>query len=221
MAQYILRMDSARFKQYSFLSIENMQIMKSRCIAPALGLLFLSVFSGIFGCRPRVKTNFQVDKWQGRTLKGQTVRLQGMKARRLILNVYSPTCKPCIDELPALNALYDEALKRGARMYIIADPRLDLHGLQPKSGVSDFEILRERLRRDVARYGIRVPVMIMNRENFHVQPGVGLITGTPETLFFSLNPLILEYNFVGPISSEHKPERLLKDSRYRFALEKI
>jgi hypothetical protein len=78
------------------------------------------------------------------------------------------------------------------------------------------ERIAARLREDQARYNIEIPFVILD-ENFRVGP-TELVTATPETLFFRMAPLQLEYNLVGPISAFDQPAEIQLDSRYRFAL---
>ena len=74
-------------------------------IQSAALVLLLSVLAGC----ARPKTPFSLDEWTGRTLDGAEVRFSEVSEPALILNFYSPTCQPCIEELPALEILYKKA----------------------------------------------------------------------------------------------------------------
>ncbi|MCR9142001.1 MAG: TlpA family protein disulfide reductase [bacterium] len=186
-----------------------------------LGLSFL-----LAACRPEVRSNFGVQNWEGLPLAGELaqaggmVRLADLKSPGLVLNVYSPTCGPCIEELPALNLLYRRAREFGVAMYIVATANPADHGLELSPDAPRAErvqAIAERLRADVQRYGIQAPMMVMGDE-FRVSARDGLITGTPETMFFRPGPLVLEYNFLGPISAAETPESIESETRFKFAL---
>ena len=81
-------------------------------IKPFLVVILLS-------CSTHKQSNFHVEKFVGVTLEGQEVAMRELTARRIALNVYSPTCVPCYKELPALHYLYDEMQKKQAgKLYI-------------------------------------------------------------------------------------------------------
>ena len=75
------------------------------------------------------------------------------------------------------------------------------------------------IRKDIYSYSISIPFVITS-ETFRIGPQE-LVKATPETLFFRTKPLVLEYNFIGPLSYAKTKKELLKDSRFRFALERI
>jgi thiol-disulfide isomerase/thioredoxin len=142
-------------------------------------------------------------------------------APHLLLNFYSPTCIPCIEELPALHILYQRARERGIPFYIVVEGNPESHGLP--SAVTDEEAyrsIRDRLMQDVKRYNIAIPMAVIDG-GITVMGGGGLITGTPETIILSTNPLTLRYNFVGPVSSTHNPDEMERDSRFQFILNRL
>lgn len=188
---------------------------------PALLFGILGVFL-MLACSPTKKPNFGVEHWKGETLEGETVDFSKVDAPRMVVNFYSPTCQPCIEELPALNYFYDQLRERGIPFYMAVESWPEPNGLPLTDDAPREKILsavKERIRKDVEKYNIRVPIVIMD-ESFHIEPGFGLITGTPETLIFSTDPMVLEYNFIGPISTATTPGELESDSRLNFALQK-
>ncbi len=171
-------------------------------------------------CRPGLQSNFGVDQWAGWTLDGESVQLDLLGGRGLVLNVYSPTCGPCIEELPALHVLYERARALEVPMFIVATSEPSDHGIDLPAGSTPEQrrtVVMQRLREDVAKYGIEVPVLVMD-DRFQVSPADGLITGTPETLFFRREPVSLEYNFIGPLSVSEAPAEIVEESRFQFAL---
>ncbi len=168
-------------------------------------------------CRPALRSNYGVESWEGtRLVDGRSVRLAELPGRRLVVNVYSPTCVPCVQELPAINALHRVLAGRGDHLVLAVDNRPELHFA---SG-GDAAQLRARLLSDAARYRIEPPILIMS-PTFRVSPRDGLISGNPETLIFDTAPLRLRYNFIGPISAARTTAELEADSRYQFVLQQL
>ncbi|MBL8019199.1 MAG: TlpA family protein disulfide reductase [Leptospirales bacterium] len=186
-------------------------------------LLLVPFLLGLAVCRPQEAPNFGVDRWAGRLLDGTAVRFADTKAAHLVINFYSPTCEPCIQEIPALELLSEEAKRRNIPMYMALEGNPASHGLNLPAGASmedSFDAIRNRMLEDIQKYSIRLPVLIMDPE-FKIDPRNGTVTGTPETLVFSMNPMMLRYNFIGPISVSNKADRILRESRYQFVLEKL
>ena len=83
-------------------------------------ILILIFFS--FCAREHV-SNFSVNQMEAVTLDGKSIKLSSLKADRLALNIYSPTCVPCVKELPVLGLLYDEFKAKGSvKLFIAIDP---------------------------------------------------------------------------------------------------
>jgi peroxiredoxin len=55
-------------------------------------------------------------------LDGRTVTLGELRGRPLLLAFWSPTCAPCVEELPDLIALYRELAPRGLELVAVAMP---------------------------------------------------------------------------------------------------
>lgn len=185
-------------------------------------LLFLSVI--FVSCQPAVRSNFGLYRWKAQTLDGQMIDFSSLNTRALVLNFYSPTCGPCVDEIPALKEFYTTVQKKGGTMYLVLERKPDANGLTLPTSASDqsvFEATRDRMKQDLLKYGISIPVVIMDRQFDIRQDGSTLISGTPETLFIRTKPLILEYNFIGPISTAKNLTDLTRDTRYQFALKKL
>ena len=182
-------------------------------------LCLFCVTSLVCGSRDRPG---QAPAWSARALDGSPVDLNATPGP-LVLNVYSPTCFPCIQELPALERLYRESQRLGGSMYLVVENDPLAAGLEPDYyGDPDerSEQVRDRLRIDIERFGIEIPVLILGDE-FRVGREGSLVTATPETLFFSGSPKRLHYNFVGPLSVREDPAGLTDDTRLQFALRLI
>lgn len=184
-----------------------------------LQFLFTLPLLILLSCRPGVHSNLGVENWSGRLLDGSSIRFSEVEAPGLLVNFYSPICQPCIEEIYALEALGRRAAEMDIPLFIALENRPSTHGIDTIDDEADeevrFQAIREAMLRDIERYGIDGTVVIMDDE-FRISSR-SIVTGTPETLFFSTDPLILEYTFLGPVSTRKDPEGLAADSRYQFA----
>lgn len=179
-----------------------------------------------WACSPAYRSNLGVETWSGTTLGGEKVHFADLKAKGVILNFYSPTCGPCIEELPAIEEYYEEAQRRGIAMFVVVEADLEKNGVRTgesqAASVDDATLLRllgERMKVDIAKYKMKVPVVIMDR-TFSIRPD-GMVTGTPETLLFRAAPFRLVYNFIGPLSTAPTRQDLRRSSRFSFAMMKL
>lgn len=187
--------------------------------APGLSRLFSAAFLLLcMACfRPALHSNFDVGSWQGTVLgSGQKVRFADVRSHKLVLNVYSPTCQPCIEEIPALNLAAGKLASQKIPFYMVVDARPELHGL-PKD--APRSVLEARLEQDRVRYKIALPIVLMDGPL--VSPRTGVVTGNPETMIFDMDPLRLRYNFIGPISTAKSNATLEADPRLAFFLKQI
>lgn len=183
-------------------------------------ILILMSIIGFFDCsRPSVP--FGLNGWTGRLIGGEVIQFSAVEKPALVLNFYSPTCQPCLEELPALEELYREVTKRGFAMYIAVEGNPESHGLA--AGATDeetFRIIEERLIQDIKKYNITIPLIIIDRQ-FSVTGEKGLITGTPETLFLKTKPITLRFNFIGPVASVKNIKDLKNDNKFQFILSRL
>ena len=161
-------------------------------------LLLSSVL--LFVCRPQAISNFGVEDWYAYDLNYKQVKFAALpQKKRLILNFYSPTCVPCIKELPALELLYRKAHSKDLIMFLALVPQLDLDSKESSADKLDFREKHSKLaqiiRKDIYRYGISIPFVIMS-ENFRVGPQE-LVQATPETLFFVRRPCVWNITLSG------------------------
>ena len=191
-------------------------------------LIFLIVFLFTITCRPSFHSNFEVEKWKAYTEKFQLFNLADLNKKLIILNFYSPICKPCIDELFTLDLIYDKILAnknwtKNTSLYIALSSNLEQNGVDvPKKEINindSLKLIKEKFEKDKLKYKIKIPFIIMNEE-FKIGKNQ-IITATPETLFLKTKPLLLDYNFIGPISNLSNEKEILENSRYKFVLSKI
>lgn len=55
-------------------------------------------------------------------LDGRTLTLEELRGRPVVLAFWSPTCAPCVEELPDLIALYRELAPRGLELVAVSMP---------------------------------------------------------------------------------------------------
>ena len=179
-----------------------------------LPLLVLFIFS--MDCRTKRESNLNVQTFVGVDLTGKEVSLKDEKTPRVAINVYSPTCIPCFKEIPSLNYLRNEMLhSRLGEFYMVVDPYSIIDGMDGKPFEDVYPEAMKVMKEEVKNRKIELPILIM-KPPFKVTPGEGLITGTPETLLFKTNPLILYYNFIGSISEQESLEDLKNDLKVKF-----
>ena len=184
-------------------------------------------------CYSQKQSNFDVSLYEGLDLLGKPIVLAELPLRRLAINVYAPTCIPCVKEIPALNYLFQEVNKdKSLGLYMVVDPYDIVPDAEPTSSFDELypkakaimekEVSEKKIdlqilimEKEVSEKKIDLPILIMKRP-FRVSQGDGLITGRPETLLFKTKPLILFYNFIGPISEEKELNLIQTENKVKF-----
>lgn len=59
-------------------------------------------------------------EYAARTLAGDTVRLDALRGRVVVLNVWATWCTPCIEEMPALQRLHDDLVDDGVSVVAVS-----------------------------------------------------------------------------------------------------
>lgn len=159
-----------------------------------------------------------------RTLNNQVFMLQEIQSPVFLINFYSPTCAPCVQELPALHLLYNELKKYNYELFLAVEPDLEKNLVEvpellknQRFNEDSMRYLIEVLQSDVKKRNIQIPIVIVNPP-FKIDSDQ-IITGTPETLIFTTAPLRLHYNFIGPISTSENLEDIKQDTRFLFLLQ--
>ena len=181
------------------------------------------LFFFLVHCYAKVESNFNIDQWQGLDLQGNTVILKDLNYKRIALNVYSQTCKPCIEEIPTLNYLDSEIKKdKSLKLYLVVDP----YDITEKNRTETFSVVyplaTKIMQEEKTKRSIQAEILIM-QPPFKISPPPeqGLITGRPETLLFKTNPLLLYYNFIGPISTSKEIQDIQKEAKVLFFLKML
>lgn len=178
-------------------------------------IFLLTVF--LANCYSQKQSNFDVSLYEGLDLLGKPIVLAELPLRRLAINVYAPTCIPCVKEIPALNYLFQEVNKdKSLGLYMVVDPYDIVPDAEPTSSFDElYPKAKAIMEKEVSEKKIDLPILIMKRP-FRVSQGDGLITGRPETLLFKTKPLILFYNFIGPISEEKELNLIQTENKVKF-----
>jgi len=186
-----------------------LQIMKK--------LLALSFYFLVY-CSPKIDSNFGVNEFEGVFLDGKSVKFSELSYDRIALNVYSPTCVPCVKEIPALNYIVRQILgKKNLALFMVVDPYQLVENSEKMQFDEIFPKVKEVMQKEILARNIQFPVIVMKRP-FRVNPEGGLVTGTPETLLFKTKPLSLYYNFIGPISEANELSVINQDAKILFFL---
>jgi cytochrome c biogenesis protein CcmG/thiol:disulfide interchange protein DsbE len=119
------------------------------------------------------------------TLDGLPLSLTDLRGQVTVLNFWSPECAPCEDEMPDLQAVWEEYGNRGVAFLGISFPELE-------SAVKDM----------ITDLGVTYP----NALDL-VAPAEYRITGIPET--FVIGPQgRVAYVHIGPVTAERLREEL-------------
>jgi len=113
---------------------------------------------------------------------GTPVALEDLDGRVVLVNFWATWCKPCEDEMPAMENLY-QALKAGG---------FELVAISVDKSRDDVEAFRERL-------GITFPVLLDPDQSSARRYQT---TGFPESILVDANGVIVE-RYVGPREWDH------------------
>ena len=119
------------------------------------------------------------------TLDGTTLRLADLQGQVTVVNFWSPDCKPCKDELPALQAVWEEYRAQGVAFVGISVP-----------------YLADEVQSMIADFGITYP----NALDLATPAQYG-ITGVPETFLIGSDGDVA-YVHIGPVTAQLLSEKL-------------
>jgi thiol-disulfide isomerase/thioredoxin len=179
---------------------------------------YFLVFLFLFSCYAKQESNFNLTEWQGIGLDGKLVTLKDLNYSRIILNVYSPDCIPCIKEIPTLNYLKNYLdSKKNFKIFLVVDP----YDITNSELTENFSAILpkaiERIKNEIKEKKIALEVLVMKRP-FRVDSDNpnSLVTGRPETLILKTFPLVLYYNFIGAISESINTASIEKEDKVLF-----
>lgn len=99
--------------------------MKTLVILTALVLLSTQCWGGVFDKRLLAEAGLQelsedAPDFTLRGVSGETVSLKGQRGRVVIIHVWATWCKPCKDEFPLLERLYNDFKEKGVVFFPVA-----------------------------------------------------------------------------------------------------
>jgi thiol-disulfide isomerase/thioredoxin len=182
-----------------------------------ISILFLPILIS-FQCLEAPKSQMGMEaNWKGSILSSsEKISLGDLPYEVLALNVYSPTCIPCFQELPALERIYSRLTKdKRFGMFIVVDPNQVSESTSGEYGIND-PIQRAILimKQEVVKRNIQIPVLLLDLP-FKVS-NESFVTATPETILIRTKPWNIYYNFIGSLSEESEISKIDSDSRVQF-----
>lgn len=118
------------------------------------------------------------------TPSGQTLALQSLRGRPLLINFWATWCPPCVEELPLLDAFYRENSSKGWQVLGIAVDKL------------------EPVRAFLSRHPLDFPVVLAGMEGLAMSKNLGnLAGGLPFSVLVGANGSILKRK-IGKLSGE-------------------
>ncbi len=129
---------------------------------------------------PPVEVDKPAPAYRSVTASGDSVSLEGLRGKPVLLNVWATWCHPCRDEIPELQRLYERYRGRG----------LELVGVSVDA-VGDEEAINAFAR----RYGMTYPIWRDPNENVSTS---FLVVGVPATFLIDRSG-VLRWKKTGPI----------------------
>lgn len=179
----------------------------------------------VLNCKQK-DINYYFQKISLRDLNNKRISLQEIQNPVFLLNFYSPTCAPCIEELPALHLIYNQIQRYNFELFLVVEPDLEknisqvpLEFRNKKFDEDSMQYLLSILKEEKIKRNIQIPIFVIEPP-FKIDRNQ-IITGTPETLIFTTNPLRLHYNFIGPIATSKDLEEIKKNTRYIFLVQML
>jgi peroxiredoxin len=111
-------------------------------------------------------------------LQGQPVRLADLRGKVIFINVWATWCQPCLEEMPAIQRLYDQLHERGLEVLAVS---IDALG---KQVVEPF----------VRKYQLTFPILLDAKG---VTERLYRTTGVPESFIVDKRGMLVE-KVVGP-----------------------
>lgn len=114
-------------------------------------------------------------------LDGSTIALQDMRGKIVVVNFWASWCPPCIDEMPALQAVWEDYQDKGIIFLGVA-----------------YQEQEDTVREALAEFGTTYPVGMDDGESIAEMYG---ITGVPETFIINSQGAV-SYLHLGPVTAE-------------------
>ncbi len=116
------------------------------------------------------------------TLEGRTVRLSDLSGQVVLINFWATWCKPCEDEMPAMQRLY----------HSLSEDNFEMLGISVDESSPDVEAFASRM-------GLDFPILLDPEQK---TSRLYQTTGFPESILVDRNGQIVE-RYVGPRQWDH------------------
>lgn len=124
-------------------------------------------------------------------LGGGEARLRGSKGKVVLVNIWASWCKPCVEEIPSLEALYTKEKERGFEILAV---NIDTSG-------------HEAVEKFIRRFSVSFPVLLDPSGTIGRLYG---ITGVPESFLVNKKGMIAE-KVIGPRDWTHPHSLMMLD----------
>jgi len=155
------------------------KLLIGAAIIAVAAVTFLMLWGGRDELR-KVRPGYPAPEFTFRDLEHKEVSLSDYKGKVVLLNIWSITCQPCIDEVPFLENLYQKM--KGEK---------DFHLL---TVVSNRGETQEEVRPFMQKMGLTFHTLIDTKKVAYKRYK---LTGWPETFLIDRNGIIVE-KFIGP-----------------------
>ena len=151
-----------------------MRPVRNALVALGLAALVLALWSQRGNVGP-VDVGAVAPSYAAATLAGDTLQLDALRGRVVLLNVWATWCAPCIEEMPALQRLHEQLAPRGLSVVAVsvdvAGPRTDADVLSfiDQFGLT-FTVLRDASGRIEDAFGVAgLPTTFVIDRNGRIQ----------------------------------------------------
>lgn len=151
-----------------------MRPVRNALVALGLAALVLALWSQRGNVGP-ADVGADAPSYAAATLDGDTLQLDALRGRVVLLNVWATWCAPCIEEMPALQRLHEQLAPRGLSVVAVSvdvvSPRTDADVLSfiDQFGLT-FTVLRDASGRIEDAFGVAgLPTTFVIDRNGRIQ----------------------------------------------------
>jgi peroxiredoxin len=119
------------------------------------GLVVFALYQALAEEEVGTTVGEQAPDFELETLDGETVKLSDLQGKAVLVNFWATWCKPCRDEMPAIQSVYDRYRNQGFEVVgvNIAETPVSVRGFVRQQEL-DFPIVLDRDRAVTRQYNI-------------------------------------------------------------------
>lgn len=102
---------------------------------------------------PGLKVGVKAPDFTLKNLEGEKVQLSDFKGKKVLINFWATWCKPCRDEMPAMEKYYQSASNDVVFLAVNTDPTSDVKGFADEMKLT-FPILLDNADKTMNAYGV-------------------------------------------------------------------